>query len=303
MSSGEWGRGMNAPTTTLVQFARELADYLGVSHTFLASSGRTALRVLLNCAMKQPQWQGRTEVVLPGYTCPALAKVILDAGLTPRLVDIDPLSFSYPLAALSTAVNSTTLAVIVVHPFGIPVAMGPALAAARSVGAFVIEDAAQAMGARVDGRHVGTRGHVGLYSLGPGKALALGGGGVLATSDLNLAEALAAEWTTLALPTDLASISAWLRMGLFSMALQPPMWWLASHLGAQKMGASESSWGYRMSELTQSQAAVGLSLLPRLDEINQQRRNNARRLLAGMADLTSLMTPGVSGSRAGEKRA
>jgi dTDP-4-amino-4,6-dideoxygalactose transaminase len=258
---------------------------------------------LLNTVMKQPQWKGRTEVILPGYTCPALAKVILDAGLTPHLVDIDPLSFSYPPAALSAAVNSATLAIIVVHPFGIPVAMGPALAAARAVGALVIEDAAQAMGARVDGRHVGTRGHVGLYSFGPGKPLALGGGGVLVTSDDRLAEALTAEATTLALPTDVASISAWLRMGLFSMTFQPSMWWLATRLGAQKVGANEASWGYRMTELTPSQAAVGVALLPRLDEINQQRRNNARHLLVGLADIASLSTPGIVSAKSAEQRA
>jgi dTDP-4-amino-4,6-dideoxygalactose transaminase len=193
--------------------------------------------------------------------------------------------------------GENTLAVIVVHPFGIPVAMGPALAAARSVGALVIEDAAQAMGARVDGRHVGTRGHVGLYSLGPGKPLALGGGGVLVTSDPTLAALLAEEWATLAPVSSVASGWAWLRMGLFSLALQPPLWWLATRLGAQNVGANEASWGYRLSGLTGSQAAVGLALLPRLDSINQQRREHARHLLAGLANLSSLTTPGIDGTR------
>jgi dTDP-4-amino-4,6-dideoxygalactose transaminase len=186
---------------------------------------------------------------------------------------------------------------MVVHPFGIPVAMGPALAAARSVGALVIEDAAQAMGARVDGRHVGTRGHVGLYSLGPGKPLALGGGGVIVTADERLAAALNDEWATLAKPSGAASVLAWMRLGLFSLAFQPPLWWLATRLGAQKVGGNEASWGYQLSGFTASQAAVGLGLLPRLDAINQQRRDHARQLLAGLADFTSLTTQGVSHSK------
>src|SRR3954467_10848171 len=164
MSLLEWRSGINASADSLTEFANAVGAYLGVPHLFFASSGRTALRLLLDTVARQPQWGGRTQVVLPGYTCPALAKVILDAGLTPKLVDIDPVTFTYPPAALSMAVNEDTLAVIVVHPFGIPVAIGPALAAARTVGALVIEDAAQAMGSRVDGRHVGTRGHIGLYS-------------------------------------------------------------------------------------------------------------------------------------------
>jgi dTDP-4-amino-4,6-dideoxygalactose transaminase len=220
------------------------------------------------------------------------------------LVDIDPVSFTYPPAALSAAVNENTLAVMVVHPFGIPVAMGPALAAARSVGALVIEDAAQAMGARVEGHQVGTRGHIGLYCFGPGKPLALGGGGVVVTSDEQLAAALAREWALLSTPASVASGMAWMRMGIFSMAFQPPLWWLATKLGAQKVGANEASWNYQLRGLTPSQAAVGLALLPRLDTINQQRRDHARQLLAGLAGFKSLITPGVGHSmrHSGESR-
>jgi dTDP-4-amino-4,6-dideoxygalactose transaminase len=302
LSFTEWGRGVNAPAATVAEFAQALGDYLGVPHLFFASSGRTALRLLLDTLARQPHLGGRREVVLPGYTCPALAKVVLDAGLTPRLVDIDPVTFTYPPTALSGAVGEDTLAVMVVHPFGIPVAMGPALAAARSVGALVIEDAAQAMGARVEGRHVGTRGHVGLYSLGPGKPLALGGGGVVVTSDERLATALAQEWASLPTPSAVASGMAWMRLGMLSLAFQPPLWWLATRLGAQKVGGNEASWGYQLSGFTPAQAAVGLALLPRLDVINQQRRDRARQLLAGLADLASLITPGVA-TGAGAARA
>ena len=131
----EWQRGASASPNALHEFAAELGNYLHAPHVFLASSGRTALRLLLDTLVRQPQWAGRSEVVIPGYTCPAVAKVVLDAGLTPYLVDIDPDTFTYPPAALSAAVSEATLAVMVVHPFGIPVAMGPALASARSVGA------------------------------------------------------------------------------------------------------------------------------------------------------------------------
>ncbi len=297
LSFTEWKRGGNAPAAAVATFSKELGAYLAVPHLFFASSGRTALRLLLDTLARQARWGGRREVILPGYTCPALAKVVLDAGLTPRLVDIDPLTFTYPPAALSAAVSDDTLVVMVVHPFGIPVAMGPALAAARSVGALVIEDAAQALGARVDGQHVGTRGHVGLYSLGPGKPLALGGGGVVVTSDDRLAAALAEEWAGLATPSVVTSVWAWMRLGLFSLAFQPPLWWLALRLGAQKVGGNEASWGYFLRAFTPSQAAVGLELLPRLDAINQQRRDHARQLLAGLADLTSLTTPGIGSNR------
>src|SRR5687767_8138449 len=98
-----WQRGAAPAADTVAAFADALSEYLGVPHVFLASSGRTALRLLLDTLARQPQWGGRSKVILPGYTCPALAKVILDAGLTPHLVDLDPLTFTYPPAALSAA--------------------------------------------------------------------------------------------------------------------------------------------------------------------------------------------------------
>src|SRR5690606_10608630 len=151
-------------------------------------------------------------------------------------------------------------------------------------------------GARVDGRLVGTRGHVGLYSFGPGKPLALGGGGVVVTGDDALAAALAEEWAALVTPSKAASARAWLRLGLFSLAVEPRLWWVATRLGAQKVGENEASWRYRLTGFAPSQAAVGLALLPRLDEINRQRRERARQLVAGLADFTSLTFPGFSAS-------
>lgn len=295
LSIAEWGEGFGgfgASTVANVDFAAALSGYLGVPHVFLASSGRTALRLLLDTLCRQPHLAGRKEVPLPAYTCPAVAKVVLDAGLTPRLVDLDPLTFTYPPEALAAATNENTLAVMVVHPFGLPVAMEPALAAAQAVGAVVIEDAAQSMGARVNGRPVGTQGHVGLYSLGPGKPLALGGGGVLATADSALAAALTNSWSALSNPAGAAAGWLWMRLGLFSLAFQPPLWWLATRLGAQRVGDNEANWGYQWTGLAAPQAAVGVALLPKLDAMNQKRRDHARQLLAALNDVEPLSFPG-----------
>src|SRR4029079_17545420 len=82
MSFSEWESGIRPSATSLDDFAMAMGAYLETPYLFFASSGRTALRLLLDTAAKQRQWGGRTQVVLPGYTCPALAKVILDSGLT-----------------------------------------------------------------------------------------------------------------------------------------------------------------------------------------------------------------------------
>lgn len=283
-----WRRGLDADASALTDFAAALAAYVGVPHAFLAASGRTTLRLLLDTLPTLPHLRTRREVVLPGYTCPSLGKVVLDAGLLPRFIDIDPITFNYTPAGLAAAVQPQTLAVMVVHPFGLPVDVAPALAAANTVGALVIEDAAQSLGARQARSKVGTTGHVGLFSLGPGKPLALGGGGFITTQDAQLAAALAATWATLPAPQAMQNRWAWMRLALFHLAFQPSLWWWATRAGAQRAGESEKGWGYARRALTPAQAAVGLALLPHLETINQQRRAHAEQLLAALTDLPNL---------------
>ncbi len=287
----QWRAGLHPAADAAERFAADLAAYLGVSHCLLASSGRTALYVLLATLRDLPALHGRGEVVLPAYTCPSLAKVVLDAGLLPRLVDIDPVTHTYIGEGLAAAVGPATLAITCVHPYGLALPIDDAIDLAHGAGAVVIEDAAQALGARWAGRPVGTRGDFGLYSLGPGKPLSTGGGGILSIQSLEAAAPLAHAWQTLATPGKARAGWALARLGLFSMAFHPTGWWLAAKVGAHKIGDNEASWGYALSGLASTQAAVGLRLLPGLDRINAARRARALAWLEGLQDLPGVILP------------
>ena len=289
----EWRHGLGASSAALSDFTAALAAYLGSPHLFLAASGRTALYLLLTTLRDLPAFRGRDQVVLPAYTCPAVAKVALDAGLAVRLVDVDPCTHGYVAGGLEQAVGERTLAVVCVHPFGMPQPVGEALAAARRAGAVVIEDAAQSLGARAAGRPAGVQGDFGLFSFGPGKPLALGGGGLVCASDPNYAAALAAAWQRLAAPGKAADGWALLRLGLLNLAFHPTGWGLAAKAGAQKVGESEAAWGYALRGLSPTQAAVGARLLPGLDKLNALRRNNALAWLARLQDAPGLILPPV----------
>ena len=136
------------------QFKASLAKTLAISPEacFLASSGRTVLYYLLK-GLKSAD-PARPEVIIPAYTCPALAKVTLDLGLIPRFVDINPETTEYESDAISAAISTRTLAIMLVHPFGIPLPFEEISVMAREFGALVIEDAAQAMGAKWDNQWV-----------------------------------------------------------------------------------------------------------------------------------------------------
>lgn len=288
LSLSTFVRAWSADTAALTSFRIALQHYLGVAHCELAASGRTALYGLLQALRATAEQPGRCEVVLPAYTCPAVAKVVLDLGLQPRLVDLAPTTLAYELAPLAAAVSAATLAVIQVQPFGLPLAVQPLLALAHQAGAVVIEDAAQSLGAKLNGKPVGTIGDYGLFSLGPGKPLSTGGGGMVCAASAEAAKRLAAGWRPLAPTASRTALGALLRLGIFTLAFQPTPWWLATRLGVQRVGEHEASWGYALRGLTPTQAAVGLAQLAHLDAYNQQRRQKAHRLLAALQDVAGI---------------
>ncbi len=267
----------------------------GVKQSFLASSGRTALYLLLNALRDREQETHpdslRKQVVLPAYTCPSVAKVILEAGLQPRLVDIDPHSMVMPAENLDMAIGAQTLAVIVVHPFGVAHDVEPALTLTLRNGAALIEDVAQSMGARFGGRLVGGRGHYGLYSLGPGKPISAGGGGILVVGDLGEVALIESVWRRLPSSRRLDDYVALARLAAFQSAFQPPGWWLAMRVGAQKVGDDEANWGFALTALSAAQAAIAETQLQRLDEYNRSRRAKAMQLINGLTSLPGVALP------------
>lgn len=269
------------------RFRAALTAYFGLPICALTSSGRTAFYLLLKNLVATRDSSARQEIILPAYTCPALVKVVLDVGLQPRLVDISARTFAFEADPLEVALGEQTLAVIVVHPFGIPQNISETLRLARANGAFVIEDAAQAMGARWQGQWVGTGADFGLFSLGPGKALSLGGGGIICTRDPYSppTRSLRQTWEVLPRSSLPGSLGAMLRLILYKLAFHPLGWGLVTRANLQRLGEQEASWGYHLSGLTAAQANLGAEMLPRLASFNEQRRQNAQQLIAQLQPL------------------
>jgi dTDP-4-amino-4,6-dideoxygalactose transaminase len=163
---------------------RELAAYVRVRHAIGVSSGTDALLVAMMALGIGPG----DEVVTPTFSFFATAGCIFRLGATPRLVDIDPLTFNIDPVAAAAACSPKTRAVIPVHLYGLCADMDPLLEAARRAGVAVIEDAAQAIGATYKGQQAGSMGTLGCFSFFPSKNLgAFGDGGFVTTNDDRLA--------------------------------------------------------------------------------------------------------------------
>jgi dTDP-4-amino-4,6-dideoxygalactose transaminase len=272
------GAGLKTSPNSNENFRLAVANYFGlpIEACYLASSGRTVLYTLLRGLAKENE--NKRQVVMPAYTCPVVPKVALDLDLEPVFVDICPESTRYQKEPFASALSEKTLAVFLVHPFGIPLPLAEVIEAARRVGAVVIEDAAQAMGARFGGHLAGLSGDFSVFSLGPGKPLSTGGGGIIISNQEENQEALARWWAALPPAREVHSMQAWLRQLVFRMAFHPRGWWAATRVGLQRMGNEAASWGYTVRGLSNAQAEIGRALLPRLDAINGRRREIASTL-------------------------
>ena len=165
----------------------ELAAYIGAGDAIAMSSGTDAILAVLMALGIGPG----DEVITTTYSFFATAGCVVRAGATPVLVDIDPVTFNADPAAIRAAITPRTRAIMPVHLFGLCADMDPILDAARAAGIAVIEDAAQAIGARYKGRQAGTIGTAGCFSFFPSKNLgAFGEGGLVTTSDPRLAREL-----------------------------------------------------------------------------------------------------------------
>ncbi|EIM04313.1 MULTISPECIES: DegT/DnrJ/EryC1/StrS family aminotransferase [Rhodanobacter] len=168
--------------------AERITAQLGTPRLQLECSGTAAL--LLALRVLKARARERTVVVLPAYTCPLVAMAVHAAGLSMRLCDLRPGHYDMDPHALARACREDTLAVVPTHLAGRVADVDAALAAARTAGAYVIEDAAQALGARDRGASVGLRGDLGFFSLAAGKGLSIYEGGLLVSRDPDLREEL-----------------------------------------------------------------------------------------------------------------
>jgi len=161
-------------------FEQQLADYCEAKGAVGVSSGTDALLVALMAIDLKPG----DEVITTPFTFFATAGCIARTGATPVFVDIDPVTFNLDPAKIEPAITDRTRAIVPVHLFGQACDMDPVMAIANKHDLKVIEDAAQAIGARDRGRPVGPIGDIGCFSFYPTKNLpALGDGGAVVTND------------------------------------------------------------------------------------------------------------------------
>jgi dTDP-4-amino-4,6-dideoxygalactose transaminase len=267
----ELAHGLTAictPRRTVARREAELREYFRVSDVFLVSSGTAALTLTL-LALKS--LSPRTEVIVPAYTCFSVPAAVLKAGLRPVPCDIDPSNFDYDHSLLERALKSTTLCVIAHHLFGVPSNVEKVRELCRSRRIYVIEDAAQAMGIEVNGRHLGTLGDAGIFSLGRGKHLTCGSGGIVVTRSPQVAAALAREYRLVPAPTLREAASDFLKLFCMTIFIRPWLYWIPASLPFLRLGETVFPTRISVKRLSAMKAGVLENWQRRLSRANRMR--------------------------------
>lgn len=245
--------GMVVQGPEVKAFEDEFAPVAGAEHCVAVNSGTSALHMTLLALGIGPG----DEVIVPSFSFAATANAVRLVGAEPVFADICPDTFNIDPEAVAAAVGERTAAIMPVHLYGLPADLPALIDITQRHGLALVEDAAQAHAAAVDGRPVGAWGNGGCFSFYPTKNMHSLEGGMVSTNDAEMARMLR----------------------------------LLRNQGMEQRYANEVV-GSNV-RLTDVAAAVGRNQLARLAEWTERRIANAARLDAGLATIGGLVTPTV----------
>jgi perosamine synthetase len=238
------------------EFERLVRDFTGATHAFATSSATTALHLALHAMGVGPG----DEVVIPDFSFPATANVVVQLGAIPVFVDIDLATYNLDPTLIADAITARTKVIMPVHAFGLTADMDGISAVADEHGIPTLEDAACAIAGEYHGRKTGTLGTAGAYSFHPRKIITTGEGGMVLTDDDELARRVTV---------------------------------LRSHGGVRGelyMDFVDAGYNYRLSDV---HGAIGVAQMAKLERIVAERRRLAAALDARLGGLEELSTPYV----------
>lgn len=259
------------------EFESRLAQWLGARFALLVNSGSSAnllaVTALTSPLLDRPLRPG-DEVLTPALTFPTTLAPIVQNGLVPVFVDIDPKTLNAEPGAAAAAVSEKTRALVLPHTLGNPFDLRAFAKLARDRGLFLVEDACDALGAEFDGKKVGGFGDTATASFFPAHHMTVGEGGAVFTGDGTIRRALASlrDWGR----------DCWCAPGDSNTCGKRFGWKLGDLPEGYDHKYIFSHIGYNLKAL-ELQAAIGLAQLEKLPGFIAARRANFRRLQEGLA--------------------
>ena len=248
-----------------------MANKFGQKHLFCLSSGRGALALLFMALRRiQPE---KDQILLPAYLSFSVPSAVVRAGCRVALYDVLPETLTPDLESVKAALSGRTLAVVAAHQFGLPFDLAPMAALCRENGAFLVDDAAQVMGATIQGQMAGTFGDAGIFSLSRGKPICAVEGGILCTNDDTLAAAIEALMANTLQQASLGRLAA--KAVALSLCRRPEIYRIPASLPWLRLGASIFEPHFGLGQFTDFQASLAIQSFENIESINARRVEKA----------------------------
>jgi perosamine synthetase len=272
--------------------AKQLSERAARERAWLVSTGRAAMALAFEAMKRAAGDPRRVEVIFPGYTCYSVPASVERAGLVPRICDVDPTTFNPDFDSLADIDFGRVLAIVSANLYGLPNALQDMEELARKHGIFMLDDAAQALGACYQGRPVGAFGDVGLFSFDKGKNITTLQGGVLVADPGRLSEALEIARRDVLQASPSATVSTLLKLPVYALMLRP---WLYGAVRRLPLGLGLTPYevDYPIAPFSRSLAGLASVQLERLDEITGIRLRNSARLREALTGVPGISTPRV----------
>ena len=248
---------------------KSIKEYFRVKHVFLVSSGKVALTLIL-LALKSKS--AKKKVLIPAYTCFSVPSSIAKAGLEVSLCDINPSTLDFDYELLKKTVDEDTLCVIPNHLFGIPADVEKVKGVCSGQDVYIVEDAAQAMGGTLNGKQLGTIGDVGFFSLGRGKNITCGSGGIIITNSDQIAEKISEYYSSLTYPNRLRELRDLFLFIVMTIFIKPSLYWFPAGLRFLKLGQTMFHKDFPMHKLSGIKAGLLRHWKERLEQSNMIRQ-------------------------------
>lgn len=264
-------------------------EIFGTAYNYFLSSGRACFQMILQ-AMQKYSGTRRDKVIIPAYTCPSVPFTIQKAGLRVVLCEIKDESFSLDEDHLARLVDDQVLAIVPTHLFGIPTPVTGLKQRVGSDGIFIIEDCSHAIGALMGNHRVGAAGEAAFSSLGRGKLLTTGEGGLLQVGADDLVAILEETLLPFEEMPGTSNLSLKMRLYLLHFFVSKNNWSLImkSPLDPEK---KERSYGFKTSGLSKLQISLLKLNLENMDDFNQERIKRAEVLADSLSGFNQVRIP------------
>jgi perosamine synthetase len=282
-----WFRRAPRLARSELELRSAICAHLGRRHCALTCTGRAGLVVLLS-ALRSLAPRDRDEVIVPSYTCYSVAASAIRAGLRPRVVDVCAASLDFDLEKLGNANFRRTLAIVTTNIYGFPSRMPLIQGIARDNSVFLVDDAAQSLGASVAGQPSGAWGDAGLLSFDKGKPLSAIDGGAVTTDADDIARAVAHRVSQLSGSGMLKAIQSLAKVGVYSAFLRPWLYWIPNAVAGLGLGQTVYRSDFAIQSASPWLAGLAATMWPRLGEYTATRSANAQRYRAGLPSTNRL---------------